>query len=734
MREKTGIGEGGESLIHMLEESEMILSETGHYGGLEELELTTTDPMRIELFHSRLLAAVGAARETTKMISASPMVREVAELCVGLYTPEGDCVVQSTGISGHIPVMGEVVKWMIRQNYEEEIGISEGDLFCCNENAIAGFHPGDVYDLLPVFWQGELVAWAITIIMEIEIGAICPGGMPTAQTERFTDGLRICAEKVGSNDLLHRDFERSCMFKLRMGEMFLLDRKGAVAANIKVRQEMEKAIAEFGLDYFRRAVRELIEGERRGQLARVRMRTVPGRYRNCIMEEYLLSHLPVPIIHRNDQYVLIPLDFVIEPSGRYVLDFDGSGSWGWHPGNSNPSAMRGALGLALTETIAYSGMANEGTLLATELKVPYDTVLWPSTIFVPTAAAWSIPLNGYGIWLSMQSRAFFSRGFKEEVMAGTGVAGSLCDWAGRDHHGREPFGMIFAHAGTGGPAYAIRDATDCAFQLWNPEADVGNLEIWELPVPVVTLGARICRDTGGYGKYRGGCGLGNTLMVYKTPKVCVGSVGMQLQSKILVNSGMFGGYPSPASYAAVVAGANTEELIREKKPLVHDVGDLRMPDLQKNLDGNYHRYPPGFGLTEELLKAGDIVQNYSSSQTGGYGDPIERDPGLVKKDLDNGLCSEEVAKNVYCVVATYDPKEEEYIIDLANTKALRQKERKERLGKMPVKEWWHRRRETIVNRELDALLRDMYNDSLSKGKRWSDEFRAFWDLPEDFSF
>jgi len=53
---------------------------------------------------------------------------------------------------------------------------------------------------------------------------------------------------------------------------------------------------------------------------------------------------------------------------------------------------------------------------------------------------------------------------------------------------------------------------------------------------------------------------------------------------------------------------------------------------------------------------------------------------------------------------------------------------------MPAREWWERRRETIANRELQPLLKAMYNDSLAKGKRWSKEFRAFWDLPEDFTF
>jgi len=735
MKRGTGIGEGGKPIIQMLEESEGRYRQTGHYWGLEELELWTKDPMRMELFHSRLLAAVGAAREVTRMVSASAMVREAGELCIGFFTPEGDFFIQSRGIGGHASIMGDVIKWMIRQSYEEDIGIRDGDLFCCNEIEIAGIHNQDVYDLLPIFWQDELVGWAGTVIHEMEIGAVIPGGMPTAQAERFTDGIRICAEKVGGNDQLHKDFELACKFKLRMGDQFLLDRKGAIAANIRVREEVKKTIEEFGLDYFRRGTRELIERERRDQLARVRMRTVPGRYRNCLMAEFMLSHLPVAAIHRKDTYTLIPIEFVIDPSGKYVLDFDGAGSWGWHPANCTPAALRSALGIALIDTIAYSGKANEGTLLATEIRVPYDTVLWPSSKFLPYTSGWSILLNGYGLWLSLQSRAFFSRGFKEEVVAGGGSGNGMQDYAGMDHYGREPFTGIFALNGAGcAGGFAIRDGVDCAFGLYNPEADIGNIEIWEMLVPVITIGAGIQPDTGGYGKYRGACTQSHTVMIYKTPRVCVGDMGMQLQSKILLNSGMYGGYPSGTSQTFVVSGANTMELIKEKKPLVHEVGDPRAPDIEKTIKGAHHRYPAGFGLTEEVLKAGDILQNAVSCQCGGYGDPIERDPRLVKKDLDNHLCSEEIARNVYCVAVTYNAEEEEYIVDEEKTRELREKERRGRLAKMPAREWWERRRETIANRELQPLLKAMYNDSLAKGKRWSKEFRAFWDLPEDFTF
>ncbi|MFC1944932.1 hydantoinase B/oxoprolinase family protein, partial [Chloroflexota bacterium] len=219
MTAKIGIGEGGRALKQVLEDSERLWQETGFYYGLEELEQSTGDPLKLELFHSRLLAALMAGRETTMMIAASALVRELGELCCGLYTAEGHSICQSTGITAHIPVMGRVVDWMIRQGYEDEVGIEEGDLFCSNEMLIAGFHPPDIYDLTPIFWEGELVAWAITCIMEPEIGALSPGCMPVAATERFVDGLRFCAEKIGTKDKLSMTFENRVKFNTRLSDL-----------------------------------------------------------------------------------------------------------------------------------------------------------------------------------------------------------------------------------------------------------------------------------------------------------------------------------------------------------------------------------------------------------------------------------------------------------------------------------------------------------------------------------
>jgi len=70
-----GIGWDGRRLEEMLTESERLFAETGHYGGLDQLEMMASDPIGYEKLFSRIRGGLVSARETALNISASPIVR-----------------------------------------------------------------------------------------------------------------------------------------------------------------------------------------------------------------------------------------------------------------------------------------------------------------------------------------------------------------------------------------------------------------------------------------------------------------------------------------------------------------------------------------------------------------------------------------------------------------------------------------------------------------------------------
>src|SRR5690606_15149516 len=114
-------------------ESERLMEETGCYDGITQLALRAQDPLKFETLHTKLRAYCVSAREMARRISASPGVREVGEMVVAIYTPEGDAIALSNGIMVHVHTMSRFIKWMIRNGYEDNPCIRDGDIFANND-------------------------------------------------------------------------------------------------------------------------------------------------------------------------------------------------------------------------------------------------------------------------------------------------------------------------------------------------------------------------------------------------------------------------------------------------------------------------------------------------------------------------------------------------------------------------------------------------------------------------
>ncbi len=731
MQKVKGIGEDGKTLKEMLAENNRLFQETGCYAGITEPHVLKEDPVKAELFHSRILASLIAGRETTRMISGSPFVNEIAELCIGLYTPEGDNIAQSTGIQTHIRPMGETIQWMIDNNYEQDVGIGDGDLFCSSDTSIAGAHPVDVYDILPIFWQAELVGWVCTVIMEIDIGAVGPYCMALPNAERASDGLRFCAEKVGFNDQLRRDFELKIERSVNMPDIFLLDRKGAIAANIRIREDVNNVIREFGLDYYKVGIRELIEEERRNQLARIKQRTVPGRYRNVAPLELYLADQPVAWLPgKQDTIRLVPLQMDILPSGRLVLDFEGTGEWGWHPCNCSPSALWGGLSTTMVQTLACDGRANNGSLLPCDIRAPLDSLVNPSQYhLLANALVWAPIIDIYSLWMGMLGTAYYLRGFREETVNFRGASG--WQMGGYDQYGmRRP--MIWGTTGNFGPgARGVEDGIDVGGVSITPEPDMGNAEIWELFMPCFETSRKLDPYTVGYGRFRSGLAIHNNLLIYGT-KLAIASAMLGSASRgIIPNLGMFGGYTGGRQNAILIRNTNVPELIQNRQPLFHETGFPGDPEFKKRVKGDIFQ-PWRWSPPAELHDWDIMLSDYSSA--GGLGDPIERDPQRIKSDMDNGLNTEWQASNIYCVKTSYNEGEKQWKVDEAATKKLREAKRKERLARgVPTKDWWQRSRQRLVERDIDDKILEMYQSSMRLSEAFTREFKDFWALPDDFN-
>ena len=224
-------------------------------------------------------------------------------------------------------------------------------------------------------------------------------------------------------------------------------------------------------------------------------------------------------------------------------------------------------------------------------------------------------------------------------------------------------------------------------------------------------------------------------MVYNSSQLVVDMAPHTTSDKIYLNTGMFGGYPAVNQFSRLLIKSNTQEMIKQKKPLVHGISFPTNDDLLKNVTGQLLVETSGARFFGGVAREGDIFQVAYGGNAGGFGDPIKRELPTIKKDLELGLLTPERCRSIYCVEAKYDDKTEEWVIDEIKTAELRERRKKERLAKgIPVNKWWQKRRQNIINGDMPQLLKKAYNGSLNNGKDWPVEFRTFWDLPADFTF
>jgi N-methylhydantoinase B len=715
------IGWDGRTANEMLAESERLFAESGSYWGIERLELKEKDPIRFEKLFSRLRGGLVTARETALNISASPIVKEIGELCFALYTPEGDAVALSTGIIVHVHTMSDAIKYMLREGYEENPGIAAGDIFTNNDAMIGDVHNADVQTIVPIFWEGELVGWSAGVTHEIDIGAKTPGSVPVGPISRYEDGIDLPAKKIGSDDQLWRDHVLAGLKGTRTPMYWTLDEKTRVAGCHMIREAVERVILEEGIETYKRFVREVIEDGRRSFQNRMREMTVPGRYRAPAFTELpLAKEEQLPSYARRDTLMHAPLELRVTPEGMLELDYEGTSSWGYHSANCSPSSMQGAVWVQLTQTLICNDKVNDGAYLGLRTNFPPGTLANHSNPQASTGIAWLFLIPSFTGFVKSLSRGLQARGYVEEVLAPYGQTSNAFQGGGIDQYGRQSATTNFGLSCVGGGAKMVLDGLDYGAAMWNPEGDMGDMEMWELIEPFLYLSQRVKPNTAGPGRHRGGSGYEALRLAWKTPFYEMQNIGHGL---VFIQAGLWGGYPPATGYRHNIRNTNFFELVERGEPYPVHEPDPADSELARKIEGD-HQFDLNTTTLPEVMREGDLYLCMFRGGAG-LGDPLERPYRSVMADVEGDYLLERYAEPIYGVVAG-DPQA---------TERKRAEIREQRGRKaVPVREWMQRERQRVLERDMIEPIQVMYAESMRLSERWAREFREFWDLPQDFEF
>ena len=216
------------------------------------------------------------------------------------------------------------------------------------------------------------------------------------------------------------------------------------------------------------------------------------------------------------------------------------------------------------------------------------------------------------------------------------------------------------HGGSGGGgAQPVEDGIDVAGALCQVRNGVPDVEVNEFQNPVLYLWRRINAGSGGPGAMRGGQGLDYAWTPWYTP---AGQEHVFAACWQVPPAGIGGGYPGSASGFTHVPGARADEAL-ESGTIPASLDDLAAPPVP--LQGKH----VGIGVA-----AGDVFHMHSGGG-GGLGDPLDRDPGRVARDVRDTAVTPAMAGATYGVILDGDG-----VVDEAATETRRAAMREERKG------------------------------------------------------
>ena len=544
-----------------------------------------------------------------------------------LCDEDGNTVMQGTrDIAVHVGTLHFTAKAVLNRFRGD---IHPGDVFMVNDPYLGGTHFCDVRLVRPVFHGQRLIAFTQSNGHWADVGGSQPGSFDIQAKEHFGEGLRITPIRIWRRGEFLRDIAEMIVSNTRapadaMGD--LLAQAGCTAMG---EQRLLELVERYGVEIVLAAFRECQD-----YVERFARQKVAGLPAGTWSTEDFIDQDP------GASEGLIPIRVTMTIAGGTVhYDFTGT-----HPAigcflNATEGSAFSAV-VAGTKTFFPEIPLNSGFYRFIDAYLPPGTVVnapHPVAVTGFCSGAYEKIMNAvFELWSRvLPDRALACCFNLEYLLVG-----------GRDEREatRGRYFMWYDWMAGGWGGRADRDGSSATSPIFGVGLAIQSCEAQERLTPVLTSEHAISTDSGGPGKFRGGCGvqkggqlteIGPTVMSYSCDRARS------------VTWGIDGGLPS----------------------VPHGVTLTRPGERPHYL---------GAVFSGVRLHGGDTFWRPSAGG-GGLGDPLERDPKLVLEDVIDGYVSVAGARNDYgVVVEPIDIEIDEWRIDLPATERERAQIRADR--------------------------------------------------------
>jgi N-methylhydantoinase B len=535
-------------------------------------------------------AEVEAAIERT---ARSPMIRDQHDYRAGIHDARCRKLTGRSYSAMVQPVVRDFPLESMRDGdvyYHNDVYLSEGSVG----------HLPDLTTTVPVLFEGRVVAFVQAFGHHDDIGGMVAGSMPAHATSAYQEGLMVPPVKLFGEGVRNDDLYRVIVRNSRTPESFAGDLDSEVAACRMGARRLQGLFAKFGAGIVEACFDALIERCAESFRREILPRIPDGVYRFSDYIEH--DGVSEPRLH-------VLSMTMTKTATKIVCDLAGTGPQALGPINHAGDYADGLFlrkwiacilrNLAETPERAAELDINEGICEIVEMRFPPKGTLVTPVFPAPTNARSFLILRLLGVFAGCLAQAVGGKmPADQETIRYWGVHGTDAD--GRWYLLREVLG-----GGSGGRFYA--DGSDAIHIV--PDSKNLPAEFTETRFPVRIEKLALATDSGGPGKLRGGLGydkwirlLRDAWFVSTADRAVLGPYGL--------NGGMAG-----------------------------------LP-YQATIDSG----PPLPGMNDDVpLPAGSLLR-LRTTGGGGWGDPFERDPEAVLRDVVQGRVSEEAAERDYGVV------------------------------------------------------------------------------------
>jgi N-methylhydantoinase B/oxoprolinase/acetone carboxylase alpha subunit len=563
---------------------------------------------------NRLVAIVDEAAAGLVRTSYSIVVRDYHDYCVGVFDRDGNMLAHSTKTTaGFIGIMPIVMKNFLARFPADTL--AQGDILITNDPWAATGHLLDITIATPIWHDGAIVGFAVCVVHHLDMG----GRMASVESrDMYEEGLKIPISKfyrAGVRDDTIIEFLRA---NVRVSDKVIGDVNSQIAAINIVSMGIGKMISDYGftdLTALAQRIIEASEASMRRQIGRI----PDGIYRNRV---------DMPPIGRARTPTV--LNVAVEVRGEeIVIDYAGS----------SPE-IDAAINVTLPMTTSYSTYPIK---VAIDPSVPNNAgCLAPITVIAPEGSALNCrppaPTWGRTIIAHNLPELIFgalAQAMPDRIIAACGSTPLTAMYFNGRKRSGETFLSIISHMGGfgGGP---VRDGYSCLSFPYNTATIPA--EVTENDTALVYLRKELLPDSAGPGRHRGGFGQEVEIVVPDDDQGPIGPITTSIRGS---SRSPDSSYPIYGRKGGGYGRGNALTLNGESVP-----------------HGGTYRMDPGTVLRFELPGGG------------GYGDPLDRAPEAVARDVRAGLVSPDKAREEYGVAFDQGGN-----IDRSATESLRQNRR-----------------------------------------------------------